>query len=120
MDYFTSRNLCVLALVQVGVVIVNVLSAGAAQRWYTELIAIGVPDITMPLPCRLLTQYGWLMILLPVGWLSGALKVLHGQDASRHATVGVVSAGLLLLAGLVMLWWFGVASPWLYRVNTLH
>ncbi len=37
MNFFTSRNLTIWALVQSGIVVVSVMGAGAVYRWYTEL-----------------------------------------------------------------------------------
>ena len=34
MNFFTTRNLVILALVQIGVVTAGVLAAGASAKWY--------------------------------------------------------------------------------------
>jgi hypothetical protein len=107
-DYFTVRNLVILALVQVGIVGAGVLGAGAAHKWYTELPNI----IPVPLPCRLLAEFGWLGLVLPVAWLSVAVWVFARPSATERARVIAVATGFLLVILLLLACWFGAVSPW--------
>jgi len=60
--YFTTRNTVILALVQVGVIVLGVLAAGAAHKWYTTF------NMRLPSSTILVAEYGFLALVLPLAW----------------------------------------------------
>jgi hypothetical protein len=97
MDYFTTRNTVILALVQVGVIVFGVLTAGAAVKWYTTLIFLRPPTATI---C--LAEYGALALVLPVGWLTAALRMKRRGADTDSAQWIIFSSGILLLLVLLL------------------
>lgn len=113
MDYFTTRNLVILALLQLGILVASVLGAGVAHKWYIELANIWGGIIPVPWPCRLLTEFGWLGLALPPAWLTVTIWLLVRPDTSARVRVGAVTAGAFLTILFLLLGWFGAARPWL-------
>ena len=113
-DYFTSRNLAILALVQIGTLVADVLGAGAVHKWYSELPTI----IPVPLACRLLAEYGWLGLAAPLGWMCVAVAVLSRQGGSGRPAAFVAGAGVILLLLLLLVGWVGAVQPWFRLLNS--
>jgi hypothetical protein len=96
MEYFTKRNTVLVALAQVGVVVVGVLAAGAAHKWHATF------NVTPPRSTTFLAEYGFLALVLPVAWAWAALRIQQwvvDEDVPRVVAFfsGFVVLGLLLL-----------------------
>lgn len=66
-EYFTTRNTLIVALVQVGVIVGGVLAAGACQKSYTG------SGMTPPAALAALADYGLVALVLPAAWVTIAL-----------------------------------------------
>jgi hypothetical protein len=106
MSQFSSRNLVLLALAQIGILVAAVLGASAAHKWYTT---VRTPFFE-PWVSRILMGYGWLGLTLPVAWLALTLYVLRSERATDRAKVSAVLMGFLLLAIFSGAAWLGAAS----------
>ncbi|HWG46515.1 MAG TPA: hypothetical protein VN688_27380 [Gemmataceae bacterium] len=95
--FFTVRNIVILALIQVGVIVAGVLGAGACHKWYTTF------NLLPPLETRLVSEYGFVALLLPVVWAAIALRAVRCEDESAnlrwYAGLGGVVLLFLLLVG---------------------
>jgi hypothetical protein len=113
MDYFTTRNTVILALVQVGVIVLGVLGAGAAHKWSTTF------NIRLPSSTIFVAEYGFLALVLPVAWVTVALLSMRRDAESENAKPLVFYSGILLL--LVLLLTVGCAGvrplAWLLGVS---
>jgi hypothetical protein len=115
-EYYTTRNLVILALTQAGTLVASVLAAGAAYKWHTQLPTREPP----PLPCRLLSDFGWLGLILPVVWFVVAYWVFLRRGESAPARIGAVAAGVVLVALFLLAGWFGAVSPWARLTGSFH
>jgi hypothetical protein len=95
-DYFTTRNTVIVALVQVGVIVAGVLAAGACQRWYTGA------NLDPPAAVDVLADYGFVALVLPVAWVVIALRVRQrSEDPFIRMFAFGSGIGLALLLALV-------------------
>ena len=112
MNFFTARNLVILALIQIGVVTLGVLTlgvlaAGAYVKWMTEFHLCG-PLRELELIC----DFGWIALLVPIAWASIALWEFRRETDDDSRTVLVVYAGVLLLALLIYASRHYSVGPW--------
>ena len=105
MGYFTSRNLVLLALVQIVVLVAAILGASAAHKWHTTFRAFE------PAWTQILMGYGWLGLLLPVAWLTLALCAFADKRMSENARFWAVYSGFLLLILFLVAAWLGAIWP---------
>ena len=105
MGYFTSRNLVLLALAQIGILVAAVLGASAAHKWHTTF---GTAESSWS---RALMGYGWLGLLLPVAWLAMAACVFANKRSSEDARFWAVYTGFLLLILFIGAAFVGAAWP---------
>ena len=108
MNFFTARNLVILALVQMGVVTAGILAAGAYVKWMTEFHLCG-PLRELELIC----DFGWIALLLPIAWASVALWEFRRDTDDDSRKVVVLIAGSLLLAVLMYGSWRYSLFSWL-------
>jgi hypothetical protein len=111
MGYFTARNIAILALIQVGVIVVGVLAAMVTLKWRSTFSASSGSWTNT------LAGYGWLAILLPAAWATLALCILAREESSSHARVLVVLGGFLLLVALLWITWMAAIREWLALVG---
>jgi hypothetical protein len=106
MEYFTTRNNVILALVQTAVIVFGVLGAGAAYRWYANL------SIAPPISINLFADYGMLMMVLPLAWITATLSIEWSDTPDFYRIIAFWS-GVLLLLLLLLGVWYAVAKPFL-------
>src|SRR5476651_1341225 len=63
MNFFTARNLVILALVQIGAITAGVLAAGVSVKWMTEFHLCGPRD-----ELEFICDFGWIALALPMTW----------------------------------------------------
>jgi hypothetical protein len=107
MGYFTARNTVILALLQVGVITAGVLAARVNLKWQSTL-RLSQSSLTI-----LLADFGWLAMILPVGWATLAIRVLRREESSDQAIMLVVLSGALLLIVMILTVWYAAGSQWL-------
>jgi hypothetical protein len=107
MNYFTTRNVIILALVEMGICTLGVLAAAVSLKWHADF------RVFQPTGMKYLAAYGWFAMLLPAGWAITALHILRRKEGSEGAKVLAVLAGVLLLAALLLLLWQAVGREWL-------
>jgi hypothetical protein len=96
MEFFTKRNMVILALVQVGVVVLGSLAAGASHKWYTTF------NMKLPSGTELLADYGFFGLAVPLIWVTWALLTLLRAEDPDALLPPVIYSGLFVL--LVLLW----------------
>ncbi len=99
MEYYTARNTVILALAQVGVITIGVLSAGAAFKVST---VSGLPASSS---IEFASDYGWLFLIAPLIWVIYAYRVLQREEASSQARFLAVSSGIVILVVLIITGW---------------
>ena len=107
MGFFTLRNTTIMALVQVGLIVAGVLAAGAAHKWYASA------DLPPPSSTALLSEYGFVALGLPLGWVAFAVLAFRrgeneGEEIYRWLAI---FSGLLFLLLLLVGIWHGAARP---------
>ena len=113
MDYFMTRNAVILALVQVGVIVFGVLTAGAAAKWHTTQTFLRVPPAT-----TFLAEYGFVALALPVAWVTTAVRVKQRDGESERSKLFIFSSGVVLLLVLLLVVVYAAVGP-LFRVMDL-
>jgi hypothetical protein len=103
MDFFSKRNAVILALTQVVVIALGVLSAGCCHKWYATC------SMRPPTETTLWAEYGPLALLAPLAWVFIALRVQQRNDDTRGVLFLVYCAGVLgLFLGLFIAWRAGL------------
>jgi hypothetical protein len=104
MNYFTVRNTVILGLVQIIVIVVGVLGACVAHKWFVPW------NVKLPQWTIFVADYGIFALILPVIWVAWALLVLRREDESGYHVLAVV-AGILLLVGLLVVTFNAAVVP---------
>jgi hypothetical protein len=65
MNYFTARNLVILALVQMALIAATILGAGATYKTYKSMDFLGR---SIPWIVHFWCDYGWWTAILPILW----------------------------------------------------
>ena len=107
MNFFTVRNTVILALVQIGVIALGVLAAGASWKWMDQFNMCG------PLrELQFICDFGWIALALPLIWVTLTLWELRKESEDDTRKTILVFAGWLLLAVLIFGSWHYALSPW--------
>jgi hypothetical protein len=112
MEYFTTRNTVIAALVQVGVIVGGVLAAGACIKWYSTF------GLTPFRSTTLLAEYGLLALVLPLVWVTIALRAQQRSHRDEEPSIIAFLLGILLLLLLLGAVWYSAARP-LFRLLNL-
>ena len=107
MNFYTTRNLVILALVQIIVITLGVLAAGTCWKGMTQFNMCG-PLRELELIC----DFGWLALILPIVWVTFALWEFRRETEDDTRKVAHVLAGVLLLALLICGSWHYAIAPW--------
>ena len=108
MNFFTTRNLVILALTQIGAITAGVLAAGTSVKWITMFNMCG-PLRELELIC----DFGWLALALPIIWVTFALWEFRKEREDDGRKTTYVLLGVLLLALLIFGSWHWAVGPWL-------
>lgn len=106
MEYFTTRNSVILALVQIGVIVTGVLGAGVTHQFYAQT-SIRPPD-----SAYYMVVYGWLTLAVPIAWVTATLWIQR-SEASEPSKAAIFWSGVLFLLLLLLGVWYGAAKPFL-------
>jgi hypothetical protein len=101
-----TKNIVIVAVLQVGVIVIGVLAAGLCRK------VMALHDLPAPAPAIWLANFGVVMLLLPLAWAAGALVVHLRQGYSEDIRALVFWLGILLLIGLVAGVGYVDVSPW--------
>lgn len=102
---FTVNNAVLVAVLQVGVVVISCLGAATSFRLTSPQ---GGP---MRLPTLLLLDYWLALMAVPLAWIITALVMRRRSDVSSDAKGTVFWFGVVLLAGLLILGLCGFLGP---------
>lgn len=106
MDYFTRRNVAILALLQIGVIAFGVLAAAVTLKWHATFRIFNADA------ARRWADYGWFAMLLPIAWAALAAYILEGEAWSDRAKVVAFLSGILLLVALACAVWSAIGRQW--------
>jgi hypothetical protein len=106
MDFFTTRNVVIVALSQTGVIVIGVLAAGTACRWHTEFNAMP------PRAATLMAEYGFLALAVPVVWVIVAMRAKGRNNWPEDTQMFVLYSGLFLLLLLLFFAVYAGVLPW--------
>lgn len=99
MEYFTARNTVILALFQEGVITLGVLAAGLAFKSYS------LSGLPVPASTSIATDYGWVLLILPLVWVIFAYRTLERPDSTPRARFVAVTSGVAFLGLLLVGAW---------------
>jgi hypothetical protein len=105
--YFTVRNTVILALTQVGVIVVGVLGVGAVFKWHATM------TVRPPAATTLMVEYGYLALVLPLAWTALALYMLRTIEHDESPGWLVFCSGVVLLLLLLVAVGYSVVAPFL-------
>ncbi len=106
MNYFTRRNVAILALLQIGVIVFGVLAAGVTLKYHAEFKVFDADS------ARLWVNYGWFALPLPIIWVILAAYILAGEEWSDRIKLCAFFSGVVLLAILVVMVWTSIGRHW--------
>jgi hypothetical protein len=92
---FSIKNATILALLQVGIIVMGVLASGL---WHKASIT---NNLTMPAAAAWLYQCGVFALAIPPVWITVALLIRRRPDFSDELKELVFWSGVLLFIGLV-------------------
>lgn len=101
----TTRNLVLIAITQLGVIVLTVLGSAAALQLAVALDSLWLDELTLSMAA--LGSFG---VFVPVIWIAGALLVLRRAERGWVRAVTFWSGPVLLLA-LTVLGWRAAARP---------
>ena len=104
---FTVRNTIIIAVMQVGVIVVGALAAGLCHRLFAGT------SIPTPWPAELLYSYGVAGFLIPLAWSAIALVVERSSKISDDARDLAFVSGIVILVTLVIFVLYADVTPWL-------
>jgi hypothetical protein len=104
---FSSRNAVVLALLQVGVIVIGILGAGASAKVLLAGNHGPTPWIT-----RVVIDYGVAALALPVVWIGAYVRFARRPEASDSGKALAFATGLVLLAIIAGVVAWGIVQPW--------
>ena len=107
MNFYTTRNLVILALVQIIVITLGVLAAGTCVKCMTQFNMVGSRR-----ELEFICDFGWLALALPIAWVALALWEFRRDTGDDGRKLWYVLAGVLLLAMLIYGSWHYAISPW--------
>jgi undecaprenyl pyrophosphate phosphatase UppP len=100
------KNIAILGLVQVGVVVAGVLGAGSTYKAWTTF---GIP---LTRATTFATEYGFLLLAVPVVWITVALAVQARDETSDAPEAATCASGVLVLLVLLVGAFQAAALPW--------
>ena len=103
----TKQNAIRLALLQIAVIVFAVLTSAACLRLTENSGFLRVPTATV-----FMTQYGCLLLLLPLVWTWLMVHRRPRDAGCRPERPGVFFAGVLLFLGLCWLAVVAIMEPW--------
>jgi hypothetical protein len=103
---FSSQSVLVLALLQVGALVAGVLGAGLNRR------LLEVATGAVPGSIRWLVDYGVVLLVIPLAWLSLVQVVRLNPRTPDPVKRLVFMGGIGLLAGIVIVFGLMLLRPW--------
>ncbi len=104
---FNTRNAVLVALGQVGIIVMGVLAAGLSYKWWTAGSAM------IPLTTSFLVNYGIVLFGLPIVWVATVVRVGQMPAVSDETKGLAFLSGFIILLALLVLVVHGVFTPWL-------
>jgi hypothetical protein len=104
---FSVKNAVLLALMQVGVIVAGVLAAATTSKLRSMW------DITPPDGTEAFASYGVFLFLVPLAWITLALRLRGATDISDRAKAATFLSGIGLLVLLLVYIWSSVVQPFL-------
>jgi hypothetical protein len=96
-ENLTTRNLVIVALLQVGVIVGGVLAAVTSRRWHAVL-----GHLPPSQAAAFLADYGFLLLVVPAVWIALALWVRTRSDDAQGPSRIAFWTGIGILALLVI------------------
>jgi hypothetical protein len=110
---FTVRNTCIVAIMQVGVIVAGSLAAGLCHKFCF------LSHIAIPAPAALLYSYGVFGFVIPLTWGVIALLVERQPKLTDDFKDTVFVAGIVILILLIAFVLVADITPWLHGTWTL-
>jgi hypothetical protein len=109
MNVFTTRNVVLLGLLQVGVIVFTVLAAGVSKKWQTTFkLHYSHPELL-----QIVFDYGWIALLIPAAWVVVAVVSLQNDDWPSETRAVALYGGFAVLLLLLAFSWTAVVRDWL-------
>lgn len=104
---FTTSNAVLVALIQIGVIVIGILAAGVSNKIWTDT---GVPVTSAAL---LLLEYGVALLLIPVVWICSVMAVHQRNSISEETRNLTFWSGTVFIVSLAVFELYAIFSPWL-------
>lgn len=105
---FSIANAVKIAVMQVGVIVIGVLAAATAYR--SSNIGQGI----IPLITIVATNFGGLLLVIPIAWIIGALQIRRADGISDDAKKLAFLSGVAILILLAIFFAYAAIMPWLH------
>jgi hypothetical protein len=110
---FTVRNTIIIAVMQVGVIVVGALGAGLCHQIFTR------SGILMPWPAQFFYSYGVAAFLIPLAWGATALVLERSPVLSDNLKNLAFCSGIVILILLIGFVLYADVTPWLHGTWSL-
>jgi hypothetical protein len=104
---YATKNIVMIALMQVGVIVAGVLGAGTSWKWLTSFNPLPAPAGMV-----LLMNYGASALILPLVWAILVLRLRGRATISEDMKNLACFSGVLLLLALGIGMGYIILSPW--------
>lgn len=113
---FPPRSVSVLVLIQVFIVAAGLLLTRGFRKLYEKTLGEVAGDKLLPPFSDLVMTWGWLLLLIPVGWALWCLREKPENNPNSEVRSVDFWIGMSLLGGLFWISSFSVLA----HVNALH
>jgi hypothetical protein len=111
---FTMRNAIKVALMQVGVIVAGILAASVGYHAASGRVGFA------PASTAFLVQFGFLLLALPLGWITAVVRLRNSEAVSRRQHALAFGSGIALIIGLTLFSAYAVGKPWIGSTEWLQ
>lgn len=104
---FTNSNAVLVAVTQVGVIVLGILAAGVSQKIWTDT---GIP---ITAATSFFLNFGFLFLAIPLLWISTAIALRQRPSVPEEIKTLAFWSGSALIVSLAVFELYVIFRPWL-------